>query len=70
MKYSKDDLKGELENMKKQLSESGENEKEYENKVTSMVQSLRRIKEEKGNLEAELNQKKSTLLLEVIKQTL
>lgn len=55
--------------MKKQLDETYDAQNKNETKITSMVQCIRQLNEEKGSLEMHLDQKEASLMNEVIKKS-
>lgn len=63
-----DDLKIQTVNVKKQLDDTYEVQNKNEAKISSMVQCIRQLNEEKGTLEMHLDQKESSLMNEVIER--
>lgn len=61
----KDDYKSQMANMNKQLEEIGDINKKTDNKLNSTIQMLRKLQEEKVELESKLGQKQSILLSQV-----
>lgn len=62
----KDDYKSQISNMNKQLEEIGDIHKKTDNKLSSTIQILRKLQDEKIDLESKLGQKQSILLSQVI----
>lgn len=61
----KDDYKSQLSNMSKQLEEIGDIHKQTDNKLNTTIQILRKLQDEKIELESKLGQKQSILLSQV-----
>lgn len=61
----KDDYKSQMANMNKQLEEIGDINKKTDNKLNSTIQMLRKLQDEKVELESKLGQKQSILLSQV-----
>jgi len=61
----KDDYKSQLSNMNKQLEEIGDIHKKTDNKLNTTIQILRKLQDEKIELESKLGQKQSILLSQV-----
>lgn len=61
----KDDYKSQISNMNKQLEEIGDIHKKTDNKLNSTIQILRKLQDEKIELESKLGQKQSILLSQV-----
>lgn len=61
----KDDYKSQLSNMNRQLEEIGDIHKKTDSKLNSTIQILRKLQDEKVELESKLGQKQSILLTQV-----
>lgn len=61
----KDDYKSQLSNMNRQLEEIGDIHKKTDSKLNSTIQILRKLQDEKVELESKLGQKQSILLSQV-----
>jgi len=61
----KDDYKSQISNMKRQLEEIGDIHKKTDSKLNSTIHILRKLQEEKVELESKLGQKQSILLSQV-----
>lgn len=61
----KDDYKSQIANMNRQLEEIGDINKKTDSKLNSTVQILRKLQDEKIELESKLGQKQSILLSQV-----
>jgi len=61
----KDDYKSQILNMSKQLEEIGDVHKKTDSKLNSTIQILRKLQDEKVELESKLGQKQSILLSQV-----
>lgn len=61
----KDDYKSQLSNMNRQLEEIGDIHKKTDTKLNSTIQILRKLQDEKVELESKLGQKQSILLSQV-----
>lgn len=61
----KDDYKSQITNMNRQIEEIGDIHKKTDNKLNSTIQILRKLQDEKVELESKLGQKQSILLSQV-----
>lgn len=61
----KDDYKSQIANMSRQLEEIGDIHKKTDNKLNSTIQILRKLQDEKVDLESKLGQKQTILLSQV-----
>lgn len=61
----KDDYKSQLANMNRQLEEIGDIHKKTDSKLSSTIQILRKLQDEKVDLESKLGQKQTILLSQV-----
>lgn len=61
----KDDYKSQLANMNRQLEEIGDIHKKTDSKLSSTIQILRKLQDEKVELESKLGQKQTILLSQV-----
>lgn len=61
----KDDYKSQVANMNRQIEEIGDIHKKTDNKLNSTIQILRKLQDEKVELESKLGQKQSVLLSQV-----
>lgn len=61
----KDDYKSQITNMNRQLEEIGDIHKKTDNKLNTTIQILRKLQDEKVELESKLGQRQSILLSQV-----
>lgn len=61
----KDDYKSQLANMSRQLEEIGDIHKKTDSKLSSTIQILRKLQDEKVDLESKLGQKQTLILSQV-----
>lgn len=67
MEREKDDYKSQMANMNRQLEEIGDIHKKTDSKLNSTIQILRKLQDEKVELESKLGQKQTILLSQVSK---
>lgn len=61
----KDDYKSQIANMNRQLEEIGDIHKKTDSKLSTTIQILRKLQDEKVDLESKLGQKQTILLSQV-----